>query len=67
MSAVLRARKYARCVVRFSDRELWAPEQAACEVQRRAAAAAAADRAAMVSEDQCESESSVAVISLLAA
>lgn len=65
MSAVLRARKYARCVVRFSDRELWAPEQAACEVQRRAAAAA--DRVAMVSEDQCESESSVAVISLLAA
>lgn len=64
MSAELRARKYARCVVRFSDRELWAPEQAACEVQRRAAAA---DRAAMVSEDQRESESSVAVISLLAA
>lgn len=46
MSAVSRARKYARCVVRFSDRELWAPEQAACEVQGRAAA----DRAAMVSE-----------------
>lgn len=62
MSAVSRARKYARCVVRFSDRELWAPVQAACEVQRRAAA----DRAAMVSEDD-PCGSSVAVISLLAA
>lgn len=50
MSAVQRARKHARCVVRFSDRELWAPEQAACEVQRRAAG-----RAAMVSGDErCE-------------
>lgn len=66
MSAVSRACKYARCVVRFSDRELWAPEQAACEVQGKAAA----DRAAMVSDgDQREwlRERSVAVISPLAA
>lgn len=66
MSAVSRACKYPRCVVRFSDRELWAPEQAACEVQE----GAAADRAAMVSEDDQRErvcERSVAVISPLAA